>query len=79
MLLVNSFALGTIAAAKAASDCNSDGDSCGQPDRYMAGKDAGSGTDASAKREAETDLRRRFFHVRLPLRTDPSRTQVRSE
>jgi hypothetical protein len=64
---MDNFALRAAVAAKAASDCNSYGDSCRQPDRYMAREDAGSGANAGAKCEAKTDLRRRFFHARLPL------------
>jgi hypothetical protein len=80
MLFVDNFALGAAVAAKAASNCDSYRNSYSQPDRNMAGEDAGSRTNASTQCEAESDLRRRFFHARLPLRTaDSSRTEVRSE
>jgi hypothetical protein len=80
MLFVDNFALGAAVTAKAAANCDSYRNPYGQPDRYMTGEDAGSRADAGAKCEAKTNLRRRFFHARLPLRTpDSSRTQARTE
>jgi len=60
---VNSFALGAVAAAKVASDCDSDGDSHRQPDGDVACEDSRSGSNAGAKGNANGDLRRRFLHV----------------
>jgi len=62
---VYSFALGTLAAAKAASDCDSNGDSHSQPDADVACEDAGCGADAGAQCNTKAYLRRRFLHVCL--------------
>jgi hypothetical protein len=48
MPFVDRFAFGTPGAAKAASDCDSDGYSYRQPDSDVACEDACSGADASA-------------------------------
>jgi len=56
MLLVNCFALGAVGVAQAASDCDSNRDSCGQPDRNVSCEDAGRGADSSAQSNAKADL-----------------------
>jgi hypothetical protein len=48
MPFVDSFALGTLGAAEAASDCDSDGDSYRRPDGDVACEDACCGADAGA-------------------------------
>jgi hypothetical protein len=70
--LVNRFALGAVGAAQAASDCDTDRDAYGQPNCDVACEHAGGRTNASAESNPETDLRRRFLHVRLPLTADSS-------
>jgi hypothetical protein len=72
VLFVNGFALGAVGAAQAASDRDTDRDYYGQPHCDVACKDAGGGTNAGAESNTETDLRRRFLHVRRPLTADSS-------
>jgi hypothetical protein len=72
VLFVDGFAFGAVGTAQAASDCDTDRDSYGQPHCDVACKDAGGGTNAGAESNPETDLGGRFLHVHGPLTADAS-------